>query len=184
MTRRIALLGLSGVGKSTLIRRLHKKVPLIHLQASALIKAEQAYRAQRPESSECLRLGAIVDNQSLMIAAFQRAVTEADVPIVFDGHSVIDGHNGLVEIPTSVFAQLTLDAIFYLSAEPRLIFERREKDARRDRPLRNIQTLDQHQLIAHKTAERIAGEIGCPFCVIDDNDDDNLHNMLEALSST
>ena len=115
-------------GKSTLIGRLNKRTPLLHLQASALIKAEQAYRVQSPDSSESLRTGAVLDNQALMIAAFQRITADVEVPIVFDGHSIIDSDDGLVEIPPSVFAELSLDAIFYLSAVPHIIAKRRLAD--------------------------------------------------------
>lgn len=67
MKRRIAILGLSGVGKSTLIGKIRDTVPLLHLQASALIKAEQAHREKSPDSSEALRTGAVIDNQLLMV---------------------------------------------------------------------------------------------------------------------
>jgi adenylate kinase len=179
MTRRIAFLGLSGVGKSTLIGRLNKQTPLLHLQASALIKAEQAYRAQFPDSSESLRTGAVLDNQALMIAAFQRTTTDVEVPIVFDGHSVIDSRDGLVEIPASVFAELSLDAIFYLSAAPHIIAKRRLADTARKRPIRDSETLAEHQRIAIDAAQRIAEQIGCTFIQISDGDTDHIMTFLD-----
>jgi len=180
MTRRIALLGLSGVGKSTLIGRLNRRIPLLHLQASALIKAEQTYRAQFPDSSESLRTGAVLDNQALMIAAFQRTTTDVEVPIVFDGHSVIDSRDGLVEIPASVFAELSLDAIFYLSAVPHIITKRRLADTARKRPIRDSETLAEHQRIAIDVAQRIAEQIGCTFTQISDGDSDHIMAFLDA----
>lgn len=178
MTRRIALLGLSGVGKSTLIARLNKRMPVLHLQASALIKAEQAYRAQQPEDSESLRLGTVVNNQVLMIAAFRRATANAQLPIVFDGHSVIDGRDGLLEIPASVFADLALDAILYMSADPHVIAGRRLADTGRDRPARDAEALAEHQRVAEDAARRIAGQIGCTFIPIADGDIDRIVAVL------
>ena len=166
MTRRIALLGLSGVGKSTLVRRLGQRLPLLHLQASALIKAEQAHRMQDADSSEALRTGAVIGNQQLMIAAYMRETAGITPPVVFDGHSIIDGRDGLIEIPAEVFAALNLDAIFYLSARPNVIAERRQADVDRLRPARDAATLAGHQRIARESARAIAAEIGCKFVEI------------------
>lgn len=174
MTRRVALLGLSGVGKSTLIGRLKERRPVLHLQASALIKAEQAHREQQSEDSESLRLGAVVDNQALMVAAFQRVAADNALPIVFDGHSVIDGRDGLVEIPSSVFAELEVDTIFYLSADPDTIAARRLADIARDRPIRDAKVLAEHQRVAYETARRIAEKIGCTFIPVADGDIDRI----------
>lgn len=178
MTKRIAILGLSGVGKSTLIGRLREIVPLLHLQASDLIKAEQAYRSQTPDSSESLRKGAVIDNQTLMIAAFQREAAATDLPVIFDGHSVIDGRDGLIEIPSSVFGELGLDEIYFLAAEPSVIAERRRVDTDRTRPYRDVATLQQHQEIASEAARRIAREIGCPYIHISDDGIDHFRDFI------
>lgn len=170
MTLRIALLGLSGVGKSTLIRRLAERKPILHLQASALIKAELAHRAQPFQNSEALRTGPVVDNQVLMISAFRRAVANVVVPVVFDGHSVIDGQNGLIEIPATTFAELGLNTIFYLSADPHVIAARRLKDTGRERPMRDTETLAAHQTIASAAAQKVAEQIGCTFVPITERD--------------
>lgn len=166
MSRRIAVLGLSGVGKSTLIARIRETLPLMHLQASELIKAEQAHRATNPDSSEALRTGAVIDNQVLLIAAFQREAEATDLPIVFDGHSVIDGHEGLIEIPSSVFSALRLDAICFLADDPSVIADRRRTDLNRERPYREIATLRRHQDVSEATARRIATEVKLPFYYI------------------
>lgn len=170
MKKRIAILGLSGVGKSSLIKRIRETVPLLHLEASGLIKAEQANRARAPDSSEALRTGAVIDNQSLMIAAYKREAAATDLPVVFDGHSIIDGQNGLIEIPASVFSELELDAICYMEADPHLIAERRSADVGRERPHRDVPTLEQHQHLAKTRARRIAEAIGRPFILIADGD--------------
>lgn len=168
--RRTALLGLSGVGKSTLLRALAERVAFMHLQASDLIKAEQAYRDAQPQSSEALRTGAVLENQALLIAGFHRASKSATTPIVFDGHSIIDGRDGLIEIPGEVFAALDLAAISFLQAAPATIAARRSHDIVRQRPLRDEATLAEHQERAITVARRAAGEIGCPFQILMSDD--------------
>jgi len=178
MIRRIALLGLSGVGKSTLIANLNNSIPVFHLQASSLIKAEQAFRAERQASSEELRLGPVIDNQKLLIDAFHREAAAATAPIVFDAHSIIDGNDGILEIPSDVFASLGLDAICFLTADPKVIAERRHRDLSRMRPQRDAETLAQHQAIARRAAERIANDIRRPFVLIQDGGVEEILRLL------
>ncbi|USU11443.1 AAA family ATPase [Sphingomonadaceae bacterium OTU29THOMA1] len=167
---RIALLGLSGVGKSTLLRALTGKIAFMHLQASDLIKAEQAYRHSQPQSSEALRTGAVLENQALLIAGFHRAAERATAPIVFDGHSVIDSGDGLIEIPGEFFAALDLAAISFLQADPATIAARQSHDSDRQRPLRDEATLAEHQERAITVARRAADAIGCPFQLLISDD--------------
>ncbi|MBX9661016.1 MAG: AAA family ATPase [Nitrospiraceae bacterium] len=170
MTERIGILGISGVGKSTFVGSLNKIREVRHLQASALIKAEQAYRNQHPTTSDALRIGPVMDNQDLLIAAFKREAVSTLLPIVFDGHSIIDGIDGIIEIPSRVFLALRLDAIFFLSAEPDLIYHRRMLDQSRSRPVREVETLAAHQNLARDVAQRISAEVRCPFFEIKDNE--------------
>jgi adenylate kinase len=178
MSRRVALLGISGAGKSTLIARLNEIIPVLHLQASALIKAEQARDTHHVASSESLRTGPIVDNQALLMAAFKREAVSAENPIILDGHSVIDGRDGLVEIPSYVFAPLGLDAICFLWVAPEQIADRRLRDTTRERPMRTAEMLAVHQIIAKDAAERIASDIQSPFFVIGDDGLDLLVKLL------
>ncbi len=168
--RRVALLGLSGVGKSTLLRALAERVAFMHLQASDLIKAEQAYRHAQPQSSEALRTGAVLANQALLIAGFHRAAAGATAPVVFDGHSIIDGRDGVIEIPGEVFAALDLAAISFLQADPATIAARRSHDTVRQRPLHDEVTLAEHQERAIIVARRAADAIGCPFQILMSDD--------------
>jgi hypothetical protein len=79
---------------------------LLHLQASALIKLEQEYRTGSVCTSEELRLGPVLDNQALMLAAFTRLTHGVRSLIVFDGHTIIDGAAGPISIPANVFKAL------------------------------------------------------------------------------
>lgn len=177
---RIAVLGLSGVGKSTLLRGLAQHVAFTHLQAGELIKIEQAFRAELPQSSEELRIGPVLDNQALLVAGFLRVAAQTELPIIFDGHSVIDGRDGLIEIPTEVFRALNLNAICFLHAAPSDIAIRRLRDLSRQRPCRHEQELDEHQQIAIAAARRIANELGCPFHLVTSDDHDMIVHMISS----
>lgn len=179
MKQRVALLGLSGVGKTTLVARVAEKLPVLHLQASNLIKTEQVHRAQLPGTSEALRLGPVIDNQALMITAFLRVAADSTLPIVLDAHSIIDGRDGIVEIPSEVFAALDLVAICFMADNPDVIAQRRLGDTGRERPIRTPEVLADHQELARAAAKRIATDIRCPFIAIRGDD---IERMIQLLS--
>lgn len=111
MSRRkvVALAGLSGVGKSTLLENAQRTLVFEHLQASELIKAERRECQRKPVAHDLLREGNIDDNQALLISGFMRRAPKEGL-IVLDGHTVIDTPDGLVEILPSVFRRLMFPA--------------------------------------------------------------------------
>lgn len=182
MSRRIALLGLSGVGKTTMLSRLASRIEFTHLEASRLIKAEQVRRSIGSQSSEVLRTGPVLDNQNLLIAGFAHEAASTHRPIVFDGHSVIDGGNGLIEIPAEVFASLDLQAICVLHAEPADILARRLSDGARLRPVRTIEALAEHQARAIEVARAIAKQLNQPFELLRNEDEAKLAVLIRGVA--
>lgn len=156
----VAVVGISGVGKSTCIRRWAERFPLMHVQASALIKAEQAARNQEVHSSEDLRLGPVLDNQALLLSAFRRTTEGYRGLVIFDGHTLIDGVNGPTPIPASVFQDLGCERIIFVHDTASAIAERRIKDRQRIRPQLSVEELNSHQDLALATAKEIADELG------------------------
>lgn len=180
MSRRIALLGLSGVGKTTMLNRLSGRVAFTHLEASRLIKAEQARRSIVAQSSEALRTGPVLDNQALLVAGFKHEARTIDGSIVFDGHSVIDGGNGLIKIPVDVFAPLEIQAICILQAPPADILARRQGDTARARPARSANALAEHQELAIEVARAIAEQLNLPFSLLRNQDEAKLVALIRG----
>ncbi len=180
MSRRVALLGLSGVGKTTMLNRLSALIEFTHLEASTLIKAEQARRSIATQSSERLRTGPVIENQGLLIAGFSYEAASIGGPIVFDGHSVIDGANGLIEIPIEVFAALGLQAISVLQAEPADILARRLSDRARLRPARSVEALAEHQTKAINVARAIANKLNLQFELLRTDEETKLATLIRG----
>ena len=112
----LAIVGLSGVGQSTLISQFEKELPLRHFTASGLIKSELALRESQVATSEELRLVPVVDNQVILGSAFARRTEGLEGLAVLDGHVVIDGASGLVDIPASVFGGLGVQHMLFIRA--------------------------------------------------------------------
>lgn len=168
--RTILVLGLSGVGKSSLIRRAAETRIVLHLAASDLIKAGLARRAEHATSEE-LRKGAVLDNQQLLLEEFKLAISGTDHELViFDGHNVIDTPMGLLEIPSGVLSQLRPDLVIFVEDDPAHITARRTADIARTRPPRTPQELALHQALAKSNAETLAANLAIPFHAVRSGD--------------
>jgi adenylate kinase len=179
MKRVVAVLGVSGVGKSTFVRAIGMRLPLLHLQASDLIKAAQARRQASVSTSEELRLGPVADNQQLLIDSFAEATATATGLVVFDGHAVIFGAS-ITEIAGSVFSNLGCSMLLVIEAAPSIIRSRRLGDIGRARPDLSEAEIGVQQQHATKAAVDIAKQLGIPIHIIAAADVDVVMSLLEA----
>lgn len=171
MSRRkvVALVGLSGVGKSTLLKDARRGLVFEHLQASDLIKAERQERRGKPVAHDLLREGNIDDNQALLISGFTRRAPDKGL-IVLDGHTIIDTSDGLVEISPSVFSAIDVSYFVVLVDDVEKIALRRLSDTRRTRPVRSQEELAKHQERSVLAAYRAALALSVPLFVVPLND--------------
>jgi adenylate kinase len=162
MTQRtVALLGVSGVGKSTILRMLSTKIEFQHLQASALIK-----EGRQAKDSDSLRLSDIDDNQRFLIAGFHRSVDPRSRLVLLDGHSVIDTPTGLVPIDIGVFSAIGIQQIICLIDDPEVIERRRANDTSRNRPQRDAGELKSYQDTALLHSAAISMKLAIPLHVL------------------
>jgi len=156
----IAIVGVSGVGKTTKIRQLRTEESFQHLTAGSLIlKAHSSFGDHR----EGLRLVDIARNQQLLVEGFNQARDRSAKCVVVDGHVVIDTPDGIQLIDPSVFKLLNVTAIIHLEDKPEQIFKNRVNDSHRTRPSRTILELADQQSISIKCARRVCKIIGVPF---------------------
>lgn len=179
MTQRvIALLGLSGVGKSTSLEKVGKRVSFLHLQASQLIQDELVSQTSVTRTSEELRNGPIIDNQTHLINAFRKETATYNGLIVLDGHVIVDTVDGLVDIPADVFEELGVAHFIVLQELPHRIFKQRLRDATRTRPERTESELAEHQRLSILATTNIALELGCPVSLLTQQHEDELSRIL------
>ncbi|WP_158511858.1 ATP-binding protein [Novosphingobium sp. PP1Y] len=155
--------GISGVGKTTFIRKLAEKMSFQHLTGGSLIARAQAGRAI---SRDALRQFDLDENQRLLVEGFMVARDRSAEMVVFDGHTVIDGPAGLATIPVDVFEALGLCLVVHLEAEPAVIQRNRKQDSRRERPSLNLDVLRNHQIYSRRHAMAIAQALGVDCLVI------------------
>jgi adenylate kinase len=161
----VAVVGLSGVGKSTALEAAHASLAFEHLQASALIKAERERWRQAKIDHDALREANINDNQALLVGGFRHTAPKAGL-VILDGHTVIDTPDGLVEIEPKVFRMLGVSRFVVLTEEPEEIYRRRSADPGRKRPMRSVDELRQQQERSILVAHRAALDLRVPLVVL------------------
>lgn len=158
----IAVVGISGVGKTTFLRTLAREVEFQHLTAGSLISAA---RAAGNAERDRLRLSDIDENQRLLIEGFSIARTPEPPLAILDGHVVIHAADGLHAIGSHVFSELGLRGMIHLVSDPARISANRTKDTGRDRPQVSIHELEQHQSASIAAAEHVSETLGVPFLI-------------------
>jgi adenylate kinase len=145
MANVVTVFGLSGVGKSWMISRYAAAANVAHIQASQLMRDAKAALVGGTVTSENLRRGPVLDNQSLLTNAFAKILADEARPIIFDGHCLIDAGENIIEIPVDVTRQLQPSGVVLVYAPPDEIVTRRERDASRERPVRTVDALAMQQ---------------------------------------
>lgn len=166
MTKTIFLAGISGVGKTTLLKKIGSEVVFQHLQASTLIGDELLRDDRENTAHDKLRSANIDENQQALIRGFARNRNKMQMPIVIDGHTVIDTPSGYICVPASVFDALTVEHIIFLSDAPDRVAHRRQQDSSRKRPSRTVSELHDYQRMALLHATSISAELRIPLIQI------------------
>ena len=178
--KRIGVFGISGVGKTTLIKRIFCRTAqkILHLEGSTLIKEAM----NQSVTSEALRSSSssnIYDNQEKLIAEYWKNIKNKSIEIVvFDGHCLIDNGQELVQIPLSVVDRLKLCHLIFVDDNPETIYQRRKEDNSRDRPVSTVNELQQLQNRALLVCEHYHLELKIPLLVISASDENALMRLI------
>ena len=185
MSRKIvAVLGVSGVGKTTMIQSFVQQHPdVLSVRASELIKRQAAITDA--EKMRALTSLEIHINQNHLITAFDKFKLESPAQhILFDGHSIIDNDDEVIVIPTKVFEKIGPDLFIFIEDDPDIIASRRVHDTTRSRPLLSSQNLDAQQLVAKNAALNYGTELSIPCVVLSAGDKDKFNTLLSSVFDT
>lgn len=178
LSKNIALVGLSGVGKSTFIDSINTDIQLQILSASELIKTQKKINNSHDE----LRFHNINDNQLLLIEGFKQAKDATQQITILDGHTVIETPNGLTEISSNVFREIEIQHFVFLIEEAGVILQRRTNDSSRKRSGATLTELDGFQRRALEVTTRIALELRVPVTIITPEKTSALNSVLSSLA--
>ena len=182
----ICVFGLSGIGKTTLIKKALEAVPgTLHLEASALIK--QGLADAEMESEWLRRAGGerVLANQQILVEIFQREIGIRPGSVVaFDGHLVIDAEDRLVEIPRDVIAALGPQVLVHVEEIPEAIRWRRLADPSRRRPERSAEVLGGHQATSRRLCSEYSRVLGVEMHTLRPSSVKDLAKIMKQASSS
>lgn len=164
--RVVAILGVSGVGKTSMVSAYSRHYPSVHsVRASTLLKA--AVLVPDTETLRTAPAPEIHDNQVRLASAFSELRSRyPERNIIFDGHSLIDNDETLVIVPVATFIQLAPNLIVFLEDDPEAIHVRRNMDEERLRPNRSVDEIATHQQTAKEAAFSYGAALSAPCLAV------------------
>jgi adenylate kinase len=157
--RLVCVFGVSGVGKSTLLRDfVASHAEWMHLIAGDVLAA------MTRRDSEALRTSGKEDiqgNQGLLVERIREiCARHRDKSVLLDAHCVVDNGTELVKVPVSATENLHPDLLVCVWDEPARIQARRAAAIDRMRPERTVTEIDSYQQFVFETCEEYATELG------------------------
>jgi len=175
-----AIVGVSGVGKSTFTKALKERGTINVFSASNLIKLSKAESNDREVEHDKLRLGNIDDNQIHLISGYNKIRLESTGNIIIEAHAIIDTPSGLSKISSEVFSALSISHIFHLYVPADRIFEFRKHDHGRNRPRLSIADINEHQDISLSHSSQVSHDLGVPMTVINQSHSSYFYNIVQS----
>lgn len=175
--RIIALVGISGVGKTTFLKRIGENIDFQHLSAGSLIAQARSLGEDR---RDVLRLEDIDDNQRLLLSGFQIMHDQSAPLVVLDGHAIIHTPIGIECIDSSVFREIGIDGMIHLSANPDDILRNRTKDSNRVRPQLGLFEIADQQNKSLEVTKLVVAALGIPLFVASYDDFDVAVEFMKA----
>lgn len=174
----IAVTGVSGVGKSFLLRKAKGHLEFQHLQASQIIRDQKLSAGKSSVDDQALRAADLDESQAMLIRGFHRVRDPAASIVVLDAHTVIDAPTGLVDIRAEVFREIGVSRLLFIADSPSAIVERRQSDCTRSRPARSERDILAYQGRAQAQAFAVALQLRVPCSILTPEHHAELESLL------
>lgn len=166
----VAIFGVSGVGKSTLIRRfISDHQDWTHVSAGSLLK--NALKAQDRDALALSGKSIIETNQGILVNEFWSEINSTKSnQILFDGHSVVNNGKEIVLVPLQNLREFRFCKIIYVYADAPTILKHRETDSARKRLMLGLREIETEQRLAMSHSQECALQLSIPFVEIESGD--------------
>lgn len=178
--RLVCVFGVSGVGKSTLLRDYVASHPnWMHINAGDVLSAITS------RSSEVLRTSEKEDiqgNQRVLVERIlEICARHRDKSVLLDAHCVVDSGRDLIKVPVSAIEDLDPDLLVCVWDEPASIQVRRSAATDRVRPERTVAQLNGYQKMVMETCEEYRQDLGIELIKVRAGDGAGLADSLTGV---
>lgn len=177
----VAVFGLSGVGKSTLIKNvLENRSDFVRVSGGNLIN--NYLSTQNRDQLRKLTKSKVLNNQEVLISNFiETKKTLKGKHIIFDGHCLIKNGEALTEIPTEVVKRISPNIIIFIDGTAEEVIKRRREDSLR--PNREIETasqIDENRFLQKSICSKYSSELSIPLEIIYTSELDKFSEILNT----
>jgi adenylate kinase len=170
--RRVIVVGIPGVGKSTVVNELlelGKKGGLqITVANYGTVMMEEASRIYQVTSRDKMRKLPVEIQKKLQIHAAQKIKQMPEDFVIVDTHLFISTREGYWPgMPVDVLQELKPTNLVLVSAEPEIILRRREKDTARSRDPSTEESIERDLSVATSLLYTSSLICGCPALIVE-----------------
>lgn len=181
MHLRAVVVGIPGVGKTTVLDGLEKVIRGIKVVNFGTVMLEQAMRKKLVKDRDELRRLPVEKQRELQAFAARR-IARMKGKIVVDTHLFIRTGDGFWPgLPFSVLSLLRPTHLFLIEADPSEITSRRERDKVRYRDIVSLEQIEQELSIARAFLATCSVLTGAPMMIIK-NHEGKSYEAIEAIS--
>jgi adenylate kinase len=187
--KRIVVVGIPGVGKTTVISRMVEILKQKGIQTAVVIFGTIMFEEARKlgiNNRDQMRKQSVEDQRRLQNLAARRIADMKDDIVIVDTHLFINTIEGYYPgLPLRLLEIIKPTNIVMVSAHPEEIFSRRRTDETRNRDIVSVEDI-QYQLDISKVMVATCSVLtGCPFIIIMNSSnkiDETASNIVKALA--
>ena len=139
----IGIFGLSGVGKTTLVKKyISINNDVVGFSASAMIKNHGGV-----VNYDSLTENTVQENQKILLNSINNYEKTEDRPLIIELHNIIETPIGIVSID-DIFDSLKIDAACFIFKDPKIILKNRMNDSEKLRINASLIDVDTYQKIS------------------------------------
>jgi adenylate kinase len=188
--KRVVVVGIPGVGKTTVISRLAEILNQRGTQTTVVVFGTIMFEEARKlglNNRDEMRRQSIEDQRRMQNLAARRIANMKDNIVIVDTHLFINTNEGYYPgLPLNLLEIIKPTNIVMVAAHPEEIATRRKTDATRDRDTLSVEDI-QFQLDISKVMVATCSVLtGCPFIIIMNSNnkiDQTASNIVKALTA-
>lgn len=186
--KRIIIVGIPGVGKTTVMRRfvdrLREKGVKVKVVVYGTVMLEEAEKFGVTDRDELRKMG-LEEMKEIQLKAARRIGEMESEMLIIDTHLIVRTKEGyLPGLPSKVLKELNPTNLVLITASPEEIKERRESDRSRRRDMISLEEIRKEIELSMSYLSAVSNDVGIPVMIVKNERgkvDEAVDRLMEAL---